>query len=93
MGGALLYGPPGTGKTHLARVLARESKSVMICVSAADIENKYVGETEKAIKGLFNLGRMLSPCTIFLDEADSIFRHRTFEDRQWQRNQINQLLH
>ena len=91
--GALLYGPPGTGKTHLARVLARESKAVMICVSVADIENKYVGQTEKAIKGLFSLGRMLSPCTIFLDEADSLFRHRGSDDRSWERSRINQLLH
>ncbi|KAL8920050.1 MAG: hypothetical protein Q9172_004680 [Xanthocarpia lactea] len=60
LGGALLYGPPGTGKTRLARVLARESKSITICASAADLENKYVGETEKAIRGLYNLGRMLS---------------------------------
>ncbi|KAL8715309.1 MAG: hypothetical protein Q9225_006425 [Loekoesia sp. 1 TL-2023] len=93
IGGALLYGPPGTGKTHLARVLAHESKAITICASAADIENEYVGETEKAIRGLFNLGRMLSPCTIFLDEADALFRSRKSNDRGWERSQINQLLH
>ncbi|KAL9632118.1 MAG: hypothetical protein Q9204_003924, partial [Flavoplaca sp. TL-2023a] len=93
IGGALLYGPPGTGKTHLARVLARESKSITICASAADLESKYVGETEKAIQGLFNLGRMLSPCTIFLDEADALFRSRKSDDTSWERSQINQLLH
>ena len=92
IGGALLYGPPGTGKTHLARVLARESKSITICVSTADLESKYVGETEKAIRGLFNLGRMLSPCTIFLDEADGLFRSRKSDDRGWERSRINQLL-
>ncbi|KAK8074122.1 ATPase [Apiospora phragmitis] len=75
--GALLYGPPGTGKTHLARVLAKESKSTMIQVSAAEVEDKYVGETEKNIKALFNLGRMVSPSIIFIDEADSLFRTRT----------------
>ncbi|KAL8893495.1 MAG: hypothetical protein Q9192_005206 [Flavoplaca navasiana] len=93
IGGALLYGPPGTGKTHLARVLARESKSITISASAADLESKYVGETEKAIQGLFNLGRMLSPCIIFLDEADALFRSRKSDDRSWERSQINQLLH
>ncbi|KAL8956458.1 MAG: hypothetical protein Q9193_006031 [Seirophora villosa] len=93
IGGALLYGPPGTGKTHLARVLARESKAITICASAADIEFSYVGESEKAIKGLFNLGRMLSPCTIFLDEADALFRSRKPNDQSWERSQINQLLH
>ncbi|KAL8921885.1 MAG: hypothetical protein Q9208_005489 [Pyrenodesmia sp. 3 TL-2023] len=93
IGGALLYGPPGTGKTHLARVLARESKSITICASAADLESKYVGETEKAIQGLFNLGQMLSPCTIFLDEADALFRSRKSDDTSWERSRVNQLLH
>ncbi|KAI4286426.1 MAG: hypothetical protein L6R35_004323 [Caloplaca aegaea] len=93
IGGALLYGPPGTGKTHLARVLARESKTITICASAADIEGAYVGETEKAIQGLFNLGRMLSPCIIFLDEADSLFGSRKSGDKIWERSRINQLLH
>lgn len=93
VGGALLYGPPGTGETHLARVLARESKAITICASVADIENKYVGETEKAIKGLFSLGRMLSPCTIFIDEADALFRSRKSDDRGWERSQLNQLLY
>lgn len=92
VGGALLYGPPGTGKTHLARVLARESKAITICVSAADIRNKYVGETEKAIQGLFNLGQMLCPCVIFIDEADDLFRPRRPDDHSWERSQINQLL-
>ena len=93
IGGALLYGPPGTGKTHLARVLARESKAITICASAAALINTYVGETEKAIQALFNLGRMLSPCTIFLDEADALFRSRKPNDKSWERNQVNQMLH
>lgn len=93
IGGALLYGPPGTGKTHLARVLARESKAITICASAADLVGIYTGETEKAIQGLFNLGRMLSPCTIFLDEADALFRSRKSDDKSWERSQMNQLLH
>ena len=65
----------------------------MICASAANIENKYVGETEKAIQGLFSLGRMLSPCTIFIDEADALFRSRKPDDRGWERSQMNQLLY
>ncbi|KAL9012600.1 MAG: hypothetical protein Q9173_002642 [Seirophora scorigena] len=93
IGGALLYGPPGTGKTQLARVLARESKAITICASAADIDFSYVGETEKAIKGLFNLALMLSPCTIFLDEADALFLSRKSNDKSWERSQINHLLH
>ena len=92
IGGALLYGPPGTGKTHLARVLARESKAITICASAADLTNSYVGETEKAIQGLFNLGRMLTPCILFLDEADALFQSRKSDSRGWEKSQVNQLL-
>ena len=90
--GALFYGPPGTGKTQLARVLARELKVTTICASAADLENMYVGESEKAIKGLFNLGRMLSPSIIFIDEADALFRVRNSGDRGSERSRTNQLL-
>lgn len=93
IGGALLYGPPGTGKTYLARVLARESKAITICASAANILMKYVGEAEKAIQALFSLGRMLSPCTIFFDEADALIRARQSDDKSWERTQVNQLLH
>ncbi|KAF2116463.1 hypothetical protein BDV96DRAFT_686817, partial [Lophiotrema nucula] len=92
VGGALIYGPPGTGKTHLARVLARESKTAVICASAADIENKWVGETPKAIKGLFNLGRMLAPSIIFIDEADSLSRLRRSDAMHHERAQFNELL-
>ncbi|KAG6354998.1 hypothetical protein INS49_004079 [Diaporthe citri] len=76
IGGALLYGPPGTGKTQLARVLACVSESVVICASSADIENKWAGEMPKAIRGLFNLGKLLAPSVIFIDEADSLFQSR-----------------
>ncbi|KAK8023752.1 ATPase family aaa domain-containing protein 1-a [Apiospora rasikravindrae] len=91
-GGALLYGPPGTGKTHLARVLAKESNASMIQISAASIESKYVGETEKLVKALFHLGRMVSPSIIFIDEADALFRMRAAGDQNWETSRVNQLL-
>ncbi|KAK8877493.1 AAA-domain-containing protein [Apiospora arundinis] len=92
IGGALLYGPPGTGKTHLARVLAKECNSTMIQVSSATIEGRYVGDTEKLIRALFNLGRMVSPSIIFIDEAESIFRMRTSSDWSYDISRVNQLL-
>jgi AAA+ superfamily predicted ATPase len=92
VGGALLYGPPGTGKTHLARVLASKSDIIMISISAAEIESKWVGETEKAIKGLFNLARMITPCIIFIDEADALFDQRGERDSSYKRSRVNQLL-
>ena len=88
----MLYGPPGTGKTHLARVAAYEFSSVLISVSSADITDMYVGQTEKAIKGLFSLARKLSPCIIFIDEAESLFRQRQPGDRSWERDRVNQFL-
>ncbi|KAF4469577.1 ATPase family AAA domain-containing 1-A [Fusarium albosuccineum] len=92
MGGVLLYGPPGTGKTCLARVIAKESSSVMLRVSAAEIGQKWVGQTEKVIQTLFKLARELYPCIIFIDEADSLFRQRQGSDRSWERSHTNQLL-
>ncbi|KAI1422582.1 hypothetical protein F5Y12DRAFT_799401 [Xylaria sp. FL1777] len=90
--GAVLYGPPGTGKTHLARVLAKESRSVMIHVSAADILQKYVGEAEKFVKALFSVGCKVAPSIIFIDEADAFLRTRTAEDKPWTRSMISQFL-
>ncbi|KAK1856369.1 AAA family ATPase [Colletotrichum chrysophilum] len=92
-GGALLYGPPGTGKTQLARVLACQPELVVICASSADIENKWAGEMPKAIRGLFNLGKLLAPSVIFIDEADSLFASRNSDTQMdWRRNNINQML-
>ncbi|KAH7119809.1 hypothetical protein B0J11DRAFT_491800 [Dendryphion nanum] len=92
MGGALLYGPSGTGKTHLVRVLARETKKIMISISVADIENKWFGESPRAIKAIFSLAKMLAPSIIFFDEADALFRKRSADDPSTVRSQINQLL-
>ncbi|KAF7949440.1 uncharacterized protein EAE97_002949 [Botrytis byssoidea] len=93
-GGALLYGPPGTGKTQLARVLAKTSGSIMLSVSGAEMESKYVGETEKLVASLFKLGKMLFPSIIFIDEADSLFssRSQSGSGSIHQRKLVNQLL-
>ncbi|KAI1377718.1 hypothetical protein F4677DRAFT_45485 [Hypoxylon crocopeplum] len=93
IGGALLYGPPGTGKTQLARVIAAQRTDlVVICVSPADIEAFLVGETEKSIKALFHLGKMLAPSLIFIDEADSLLLARSPVNAPWNRSQVNQFL-
>ncbi|KAI7828879.1 hypothetical protein BC939DRAFT_486261, partial [Gamsiella multidivaricata] len=74
--GLLLFGPPGTGKTLLAKAVAKESGAKMLEIKASDIFDMYVGEGEKNVSAVFSLARKLSPCVIFLDEVDSIFRAR-----------------
>jgi SpoVK/Ycf46/Vps4 family AAA+-type ATPase len=91
--GALLYGPPGTGKTLLAKAVAKESGSTVLEVSGAQILGKYVGESEKSVAAIFSLAQKLSPCIVFLDEADSIFGSRNARsDRSGHRETLNQFL-
>ncbi len=70
--GLLLYGPPGTGKTLLAKAVAHESESNFISVKGPELLNKYVGESEKAVREVFRKARQAAPCIIFFDEVDSV---------------------
>jgi len=70
--GLLLYGPPGTGKTLLAKAAANESEANFISVKGPELLNKFVGESEKAIREIFRKARQASPCIIFFDEIDSV---------------------
>jgi transitional endoplasmic reticulum ATPase len=70
--GLLLYGPPGTGKTLLAKAVAHESESNFISVKGPELLNKFVGESEKAVREVFRKARQASPCIIFFDEVDSV---------------------
>ncbi|KAJ5741119.1 hypothetical protein N7493_000991 [Penicillium malachiteum] len=90
--GALLYGPPGTGKTHLAQAVARDSQANMIAINPSAILAPHVGDSEALIKALFSLATKLSPCVIFVDEADSLFRRRKSSDKSWERSLINEFL-
>ncbi|KAG9233508.1 Mus7/MMS22 family-domain-containing protein [Amylocarpus encephaloides] len=74
--GLLLYGPPGTGKTLLAKAVAKESGATMLEISGADVNDMYVGEGEKNVRAVFSLAKKLSPCVVFIDEADAIFSSR-----------------
>jgi transitional endoplasmic reticulum ATPase len=70
--GVLLYGPPGTGKTLLARALAGETDVNFVRVDGPEIVDRYVGESEKAIREVFERARQSSPSIVFFDEIDAI---------------------
>ncbi len=70
--GVLLYGPPGCGKTLLARAVATESNANFISVKGPEVFSKWVGESEKAIRKIFEKARQVSPAIVFFDEIDSI---------------------
>ncbi|KAI4719733.1 AAA-domain-containing protein [Aureobasidium sp. EXF-10727] len=91
--GLLLYGPPGTGKTLLAKAVAKESSATVLEVSGAQIYEKYVGEGEKMVNAVFSLAKKLSPCVVFIDEADALFGSRGgANNRTTHREIINQFL-
>ena len=70
--GVLLYGPPGCGKTLLAKAIAKESGANFISVKGPELLDKYVGESERAVRVVFERARSSSPCIIFFDELDSL---------------------
>ena len=74
--GVLLYGPPGTGKTLLARALAGESDVNFIHVAGPELLDKYVGESEKAVREVFERARQAAPSIVFFDEIDAIAGRR-----------------
>jgi hypothetical protein len=72
----LFAGPPGTGKTMAAEVLAQRLNLPMYRIDLSQVVNKYIGETEKNLKRLFDLADM-SDTLLFFDEADALFGRRT----------------
>lgn len=74
--GVLLWGPPGCGKTLLAKAVANESRANFISVKGPELLNKYVGESEKAVRQVFARARASSPCVIFFDELDALVPRR-----------------
>lgn len=76
-GGVLLYGPPGCGKTYVARAAAGELDAEFYHVQLSDLLNKWFGETEERIRGLFKQARREEDISIlFFDEIDSLAPER-----------------
>ncbi|ESQ45737.1 hypothetical protein EUTSA_v10010134mg [Eutrema salsugineum] len=74
--GFLLYGPPGCGKTLVLKAVANEAGANFIYIKGAEMLNKYVGESERAIRNLFQRARTCSPCILFFDEVDALTPRR-----------------
>ncbi|KAI9804035.1 MAG: hypothetical protein M1833_000316 [Piccolia ochrophora] len=74
--GVLLWGPPGCGKTLLAKAVANESRANFISVKGPEVLNKYVGESERAVRQVFVRARSSVPCVIFFDELDALVPRR-----------------
>jgi transitional endoplasmic reticulum ATPase len=88
--GLLLAGPPGTGKTTVAKVLAAQARCSFYPVSGADVMSKWVGESERNIRQLFERARENRPSIVFIDEIDAIAGRRG--QIEVHDSQVNQLL-
>jgi len=76
-GSLLMYGPPGCGKTFIAKAIAGDLGASFIHVTLADLLSKWIGDSEKAIRSVFQDARAASPCVIFFDEFDALGGRRT----------------
>lgn len=74
--GVLLYGPPGCGKTFLVRALASSGRLSVHAVKGAELMDKWVGSSERAVRELFQRARDSAPSLVFLDEMDALAPRR-----------------
>ncbi|XP_045838485.1 nuclear valosin-containing protein-like isoform X4 [Meles meles] len=90
--GVLLAGPPGCGKTLLAKAVANESGLNFISVKGPELLNMYVGESERAVRQVFQRARSSAPCVIFFDEVDALCPRRSDRETGASVRVVNQLL-
>ncbi|XP_029962948.1 nuclear valosin-containing protein-like [Salarias fasciatus] len=90
--GVLLAGPPGCGKTLLAKAVANESGLNFISVKGPELLNMYVGESERAVRQVFQRACNSAPCVIFFDEVDALCPRRSGHESGASVRVVNQLL-
>jgi len=90
-GGVLLYGPPGCGKTMIAKAAAWECGADFINVETSTIMSKWVGESEKSIKNIFEVARGCERAIIFFDEFDAVGGRRS-DIEDYAKRIVNELL-
>lgn len=91
-GGILFYGPPGCGKTLIAAAASGESDAFFLSVKVSDIRDKFVGESEKNIRAVFESTRKYDRSIIFFDEIDALGSQRSGSQDLHERTLVNELL-
>ncbi|PHH77577.1 hypothetical protein CDD80_463 [Ophiocordyceps camponoti-rufipedis] len=90
--GVLLCGPPGCGKTLVAQAVANQAQASFILINGPELLNKFVGESERAVRELFDRARSSKPCILFFDEIDSIAPPRNTSSTDTGARVVNALL-
>lgn len=90
--GVLLHGPPGTGKTRLAQAVANESEASFFSINGPEIMGSAYGESEKALRDVFEEATKSAPAIIFIDEIDSIAPKRSQVHGEAEKRLVAQLL-
>ena len=90
--GVLLHGPPGTGKTRLAQAVANESDANFFTINGPEIMGSGYGESEKALRQVFEEATKSAPAIVFIDEIDSIAPKRDRVPGEAEKRLVAQLL-
>ena len=90
--GVLLHGPPGTGKTRLAQAVANESDAEFFTINGPEIMGSGYGDSEKALREVFEQASKSAPAIVFIDEIDSIAPKRDRVSGEAEKRIVAQLL-